>query len=183
MKNLKQIILISVLCIMSASAWSQDIKLSMYSTPSSGRKEIGTAVGILLPGAIGDIEVGAFYERNGYLNGEDSDAKNVVSKDYTGLYTTMYLVGNEKLSFGANIRGGYFDSEKFIITFAALAEYYVNPNVALGASVRFIDELPKIEGRMSFNLAGSRNRKSRHAKYAETWEIQRSYKQERKGTS
>lgn len=170
MKNLKQIILVTVLSFVAASAFSQDLKLSIYSTPTMGRSEIGGAAGVLLPGSIGDIEVGGFYERNGYLNNEATgDVKSVVEKDYAGVYTTLYLIGNEKLSFGANMRGGFFDADKFIITFAAVAEYYVNPNVALAASVRFIDELPKIEGRVSFNLAGNKNRLKRQDQYVHAW--------------
>ncbi|PIB34752.1 hypothetical protein BFP72_04690 [Reichenbachiella sp. 5M10] len=155
---------------MYSTLWAQDLKLSVYSTPSMGRSDFGTAVGILLPGGIGDIEVGGFFEKNGYLGeGSDDDVSSMIAKDYTGIYTTIYLVGNEKIGFGVNMRGGAFDAEKFLITFAAVAEYYINPHLAVAASARFIDELPRIEGRLSINLSGKRNRTKRQEKYASAW--------------
>ncbi|UXP33723.1 hypothetical protein N6H18_07125 [Reichenbachiella agarivorans] len=174
MKKLKVFIAISILVSITHYTFGQDLKLSLYSMPSRGLGDIGTSMGFLLPGTIGDIEVGAYYERNRYLgkneNSENSDTSNsfTTSANYTGIYTTLYLLGTKNLVAGINARAGMVDTDKVVITFAAIAEYYVKENLALGVSARFISQLPVVEMKASLNLAGVAGRIKRQEKYAET---------------
>ncbi|PIB36468.1 hypothetical protein BFP72_14210 [Reichenbachiella sp. 5M10] len=184
MNKLKSFIIITILVSIVQFSFGQDLKLSIYNMPARGIKDTGTSVGFLLPGCIGDIEVGGYYERNSYFDKASSDSTDFINdrtstSSYSGVYSTIYLLGSEKFVGGVNMRAGMVDAKKVVITFAAIAEYNVNENLSIGASARFISKLPVLEAKISTTIGTFGNRAKRQQKYKEAKEYYRSMRVKR----
>ncbi|UXP32120.1 hypothetical protein N6H18_17395 [Reichenbachiella agarivorans] len=169
MKTLKTMLAITILTAITNNIFGQDLKLSVYSKPNRELSNMGTSIGLLLLGTIGDIEVGAFYEKNNQFNTQkvNTDINIQNSANYSGIYSTIYLLGTKNLVAGINMRAGMVNTDRVVITFAAVTEYYINHNISVGAAARFISKTPVIEAKLSLNLAGSKRRTQRQKKYAE----------------
>lgn len=172
MKNLIKSISIAALLFVAQSTIAQDFKSSIYSSSS---EDMGVALTFLLKGTIGDIELGGYYETNSELakKSENSKTEKQVNT-FKGIYATIFLVGSEKINIGANMRLGLYNTEYVVATFAVTSEYYINNNVGIGLSALFVDELPKLEAKVTFNMAGSIKRLERQEKYKENKQFYKS---------
>lgn len=66
------------------------------------------------------------------------------------------------------MRAGMVNAKQVIVTFAAVAEYHVNQNLSVGASARFVSELPVLEAKISTTIGAGNNRSKRQQKYRDT---------------
>lgn len=164
MKTLSKIIVISILILLPVIAFSQTLKMSVYSASKLSSK--GASFGVQLPGFIGDIELGTFYETytTRYGSIEQGNRSEIVTNT-KGIYTSFSLVSVKKwdVNLGAKIGTA---GAGVVINPSLGADYYVNQFVAIGLETKLEVMKPVLQAKLIFNVFGAQNRLARQSKYA-----------------
>lgn len=138
MKTLKKIITVSVL-IMSLyqTGSAQGIKISTYTEITQMSPKTGTAVGLVFPGYIGNIEVGGFYQTAAAIlfNNESSTASRKSEKDFKGGYIAFSVMHKKKFEANLHVRVGTINNETFSIIPSLQGEYRVNKYLGIGGGL------------------------------------------------
>lgn len=177
MKTLSKIISISIILMMPDTSFSQTVKASIYSALKSQSK--GTSMGIQLPGFIGDIEIGAFYESyaNTIGNAEQSgSASSLVSTK--GIYCSFSMVSTKNWDVNLATKIGTA-GEGVVINPSIGADYYINSFVGVGLETKLEVMKPVVQAKLIFNVFGAKNRLARQTKYARNKEYFRSLRRNR----
>ncbi|MEO9967827.1 MAG: hypothetical protein ABJF11_18690 [Reichenbachiella sp.] len=164
MKTLNKIIIISSILLMPKITFSQTIKASLYSAEPSSHG--GASIGASLPGYIGDIGFGAFYEVTPALsNNTESNSHSIQYSNKKGMYASFSFVSVEKWDLYVIARVAVVDGAFGVSNFLG-AEHYINQFVSAGVEVKANIMKPMIQGKLSFCVFGAQNRVARQYKYS-----------------
>ncbi|MEO9851332.1 MAG: hypothetical protein ABJE80_01575 [Reichenbachiella sp.] len=176
MKTISKLTVIAILILLPVTTFSQTLKASLYSAFKLSSR--GATVGVQLPGFIGDIEFGAFYDsyEGSYRTEQDFSDKTVTST--AGIYTTFSMVSvkNWDVSIGAKVGT---TGDGIVINPGLGLDYYVNNYFGVGLETKLEVMKPVIQGKLVFNVFGGQNRIARQSKYARNKEYFKSLRKNR----
>ncbi|SMD36007.1 hypothetical protein SAMN04488029_2655 [Reichenbachiella faecimaris] len=177
MKTLYKIFTITILIWLPRFVDAQTLKTSVYSG-AKPRAISGVSIGVQLPGFIGDIEVGGFYETHSKFttdsNGEES--REVIGAQ--GILASFSVASTRKLNVNFGTKIGLIRDGVFIHP-SLTAEYYLSDIVSVGVESRLANMTPAFQAKLSFYMFGAQDRKFRQAKYKARKESYRVHKQYR----
>lgn len=149
MKATKSILTIAALVF--AFTANAQLNASYYAEVTHISPKHGVNVTYSLPGVIGDIQVGLFYQQaSGGLSGEVT--RSTYEKEFYGLVTSFTLAQGQKLELDAMIRMGNVNQEFFTITPAVIGYYSFSKHLQLGAGLGVRSFRPTMMGGLTWKF-------------------------------
>lgn len=167
MKHLNKVtsVLIALLALATA-VMAQELKMSTYTTVTS--VNVGTSLGVVLPGYIGDIELGGFYEKynQSFRSLEPGYTGANPISNFKGIYSSFSLTGSNNMDLSLNLRIGVTDQKNTAIIPSLGLERYINSYTGVGVAALLTGSSPSLQVKLTFNPSGSGGRMHRQAEYS-----------------
>lgn len=174
MKTISKITMIILLTIWSIAAFSQTVKTSIYSPFKLSGK--GAEVGVQLPGYIGDMEFGIFYETFTMEYGTVEEGTLEEKKtQIKGVYATFSVLSVNKWDINLGAKLGTAGSG-LVVSPNLGVDYYVSNRFGIGTEAKLEMMKPVLQAKLIFNVFGAQNRIARQTKYKENKEHFRNLK-------
>lgn len=177
MKTISKIAMILLLTIWSIAAFSQTVKTSVYSPFKLSGK--GVSTGVQLPGFIGDMEFGAFFETHTVQYGNVEQGTLVEKTTHIkGAYASFSVVSVRKWDINLGAKLGTAGSG-LVVSPNIGVDYYVSNYFGIGTEAKVEVMKPVLQAKLFFNIFGAQNRIARQSKYKENKDYFRSLRRNR----
>ena len=114
---MKKLILTLAIFAFGASLGYAQVNARLYTEVTHVSPKIGTAITYSVPGYIGDIELGVFYQKSASLVGNVNEAMQTpYEKEFYGLLTSFTMLDKPLFELDVDIRTGMVNSSNFVIT-------------------------------------------------------------------
>ena len=103
--------------ILGSSAAIAQINAHLYTEVTHVSPKIGTAITYAVPGTIGDIELGVFYQKSASQIGDPSELlQTPYEEQFYGLWTSFTMLDKPRYELDLDIRTGMANGTNFVIT-------------------------------------------------------------------
>jgi hypothetical protein len=126
---------------------AQGIKISSYMEATYSTPKLGTSATILLPGYMGDYEIGGFYQKKLDVIINDVNTKQIENTLY-GFQVGAEFLHMRRFNVNFSIRVGLTDQSLLIILPSLGAEYMLTSIIGVGAGVSYRNFVPAFTGKL-----------------------------------
>lgn len=156
MKKIDKFITLSFLFLsMNHYVNAQQIRISTYTEVTVVSPKVGTFVGIVFPGYIGNIEIGGFYQQSSSLGfgTQEQERRGVFERNFKGLYTAFSMYHVKKLDVNLNVRVGTMNNESFSIIPTVQGDYQVSRYMSIGVGGGLRNFMPSFMAKVSILMS------------------------------
>lgn len=136
---MKTIILSLTILSLAVSVASAQVNARLYTEVTHVSPKVGTAVTYSLPGYIGDIELGVFYQKSAAQIGDPTETMQTpYEEQFYGLWTSFTMLDKPRYELDLDIRTGMVNSSNFVITPSVRGAFKLGQklNINLGIGTR-----------------------------------------------
>lgn len=153
MKKLTLIIAALSLLFLANQGMAQ-IGGQQYTEITKNAAKIGTAITYSMPGRIGDIQVGAFYQTvtDVPASGEFNTSYTSIEEKFYGLLTSFTFANGRLFEADMNIRIGLANDEYFVVTPSAMGYVKPHPKLKIGAGLGVRSFTPTFIGSIGWSF-------------------------------
>lgn len=134
----KRAILILCMSLFVGIAYTngQNLKISTYIEKTHLSPKFGTEIGLQLPGIIGPITVGGFYQKSSIS--AESEKNNLEEFQFYGAFIQLPFLNRKRYNVNFEVRSGYINNNSFVIAPLLNTEFYLTENIgiSLGCGMR-----------------------------------------------
>ena len=133
---MKKLILSFAIFALGATAASAQINARLYTEVTHVSPKIGTAVTYSLPGCVGDIELGVFYQKSASQIGDPSERMQTpYEKEFYGLLTSFTMLDKSFFELDLDLRTGIANGSNFVITPSVNAGLKLGQQLKINAGI------------------------------------------------
>lgn len=133
---MKKPILSLILIAMTASLGFAQINARLYTEVTHVSPKMGTALSYSIPGYIGDIELGVFYQKSASEVGDPNEnMQRNYEKEFYGVLTSFTMIDKQIFELDIDIRTGMVNSSNFVITPSVRAGLKLGQKLSINAGV------------------------------------------------
>ncbi len=149
--------LLPVLLIIAVavSAQAQGLKGATYVEKTKMTLKMGHSVGVTLPGYLGDMEVGGFYQKAMVDPGVESTRRKVIEEKFYGLYMGVSFLQTQRVNMNFNVRAGAVNDKYLVITPSVYSDVALTSFLAVGAGLGMRNLMPTYQARVTVKLGNS----------------------------
>lgn len=125
-----------------------------YTEITKNAAKIGTTLTYGIPGRVGDIQVGAFYQTvtDTPAAGESGSGFTSIEEKFYGLFTSFTIADSRLFEADMNVRLGLANDEYFVVTPSAMGYIKPNSNLRIGAGLGVRSFTPTFMGSIGWNF-------------------------------
>jgi hypothetical protein len=114
---MKKLISTFAILALGASFTFAQVNARLYTEVTHVSPKIGTALTYSVPGYIGDIQLGVFYQKSAAVVGDPNEAMQTpYEKEFYGLFTSFTMLDKQMFELDLDIRTGMANGSNFVIT-------------------------------------------------------------------
>ena len=133
---MKTQIITLILIALTASIGCAQINARLYTEVTHVSPKIGSAISYSVPGYIGDIELGVFYQKSASQVGDPTETLNKpYEEEFYGLLTSFTMIDKQLFELDIDIRTGLVNSSNFVITPSVRAGLKLGQKLRLNAGL------------------------------------------------
>ncbi|MEQ9379212.1 MAG: hypothetical protein RIG68_28740 [Imperialibacter sp.] len=156
--------LLPVILIIAAAASSnaQGVKATSYIEKTKMSPKMGYSVGVVLPGYLGDMELGGFYQKAMNEQGE-STYRKIVEEKFYGMYLGVSFIQTERVNVSFKVRAGSVNDKFLLLTPSVFSDVMISRSLGFGFGLGMRNLQPTYTGRLVLKLSNSNQGLSRHS--------------------
>jgi hypothetical protein len=117
MSTMKKLIATLTFLALGASFTFAQVNARLYTEVTHVSPKLGTAITYSVPGYIGDIELGVFYQKSASEVGDPSEAfQTPYEKEFYGILTSFTMLDKQIFELDIDIRTGMANGSNFVVT-------------------------------------------------------------------
>ncbi len=159
--------LLPVLLIIAVavSAQAQGLKGTTYIEKTKMSPKMGHSLGVVLPGYLGDMELGGFYQKAMTNPGVESTRRRIVEEKFYGMYMSVSFVQTQRLNMNFNIRAGAVNDRYLVITPSVYSDLMLTGSLGIGAGLGMRNLQPTYNARVLVKFNSPQRKNAYNYKY------------------